>query len=302
MTEIIKINSSYKGRNLFLKKGIFKDLSGLFYIFGSLLMTFMGVTAYKHEKHFFRFGSVLLRMAVLDAVFIVLLILLKFFPAIFGLDISHRQEFFLFCLYLIFFLNFFYAAGCIIRCLARKIKLSIIIAFAFWFFSIAIITESVYLFIQKKSDSLPHNEKYNMAKLDEVMTFERHCEKTFVEKGVNTLTEKRVLQRGLVKDFLNNGYLRNIKRENEIHSGVERIISVYETISSYYPTTFYFFASGETSGKGYGGYLDFSKYIFDLRDDYVKFYIQKKFYSDDQTIENFVKNNENVFKAEARIP
>ena len=40
--EAIKVESSFKGKKLFLKRGYFKDFAGIPFIFGSLFMLYMG--------------------------------------------------------------------------------------------------------------------------------------------------------------------------------------------------------------------------------------------------------------------
>jgi len=302
MTEIIKIDRSYKGRDLFFKKGLFKDLSGIFFVFGSLIMIFLGFKAFVHEKYFFRFPNILLRMAFLDVVFIILLLLLYYIPGLFGLPISQGSDFFIFSLFIIFFLNFFYAAGFFIRCLMKKKLLSVIITFIVWFVSTAMIPELVSLIIQQKSQSLPPNDKNNIKKLDEVMKFERNGKKILLENKDKSPDEVKILKRNLIQDFFKNGYQVNIKREDEINTGVKILVNRHEKYSIFFPTSLYSYTAGEISGKGYSGYLDFTGYIHDLRDNFVKFYIKKKYYSDDQAIENFVKNNENVFKSTSHLP
>ncbi len=40
--EAIKVESSFKGKKLFLKRGYFKDFAGIAFVFGSLLMLYLG--------------------------------------------------------------------------------------------------------------------------------------------------------------------------------------------------------------------------------------------------------------------
>ena len=40
--EAIKVESSFKGNKLFLKRGYFKDFAGILFVFGSLFMLYLG--------------------------------------------------------------------------------------------------------------------------------------------------------------------------------------------------------------------------------------------------------------------
>jgi len=302
MTEILKVDRSYKGRNLLLKKGFFKDLAGLFFLFGSLFMVYMGMTSYKSEKHFFRFGNIVIRLVILNTLFIFLLVCFYHYPKIFGLRLSAGEEkvFTYFGLYLLLFLGFFYAAGLFIRVLAKNKQVAYISLFIFWFLSISVIPEVMIILLQKKSQLLPANETYNIKKLDEVMNFERGVKKEIM--GINTLEKRDEIYQEKVEDFLNTGYRKNSKIENDVNRNIQKVVQEYENVRLIYPTGFYNFLCGEVSSKGYSGYIELVKYTLELRHRFVKYYLKKRYKSHDKKIVSFVKNDENIFKAKNRLP
>lgn len=53
---------------------------------------------------------------------------------------------------------------------------------------------------------------------------------------------------------------------------------------------------------GYYGYQDFLSYILKLKDGFYRYYFDKRYDQIDQTVEPFVKNNENIFLSKSFLP
>jgi hypothetical protein len=302
MTEILDIDSSYKGRNLLLKKGFFKDLAGMFFIFGSLFMVYMGMTAYTSEKYFFRFFNVFLRLGILNFLFMLLIFSLYQIPRLFQLHFSANdgKVFFYFALYVLFFLSFFYGGGLIIRMLSGRSPTTSIYVFIFWILSISIIPEAMTILLQQKAQRLPPNEQHNIAKLEEVMNFERQVKKAI--QGVKTLEQRNEIYQSMVKDFLNTGYIKNSRLEKDINRDIQGMVDKYEKTLLIYPTSFYHYLSGEVSGKGYSGYLELVNYTLALRHRFIQYYLKKRYESNDNTIVSFIRNDENIFHTHSFLP
>lgn len=302
MTEILKIESSLKGQNLFNQKGNFTDFSGLFFLVGSVLMLFLAITSYKSEKHFFKFGNLIIRLVILIFITIGILVLSYLFLKIPGIKLSGNEtnKFTGFSLYLISFLGFFFSGGIFIRVLSKNRQITYIFAFVFWFISIIVIPALISQYTIKNAKLLPANEEYNIVKLEEVMNFERKVKKAV--EGLKDLDKINEVFKKMTKDFFATGYKKNTKIENNLNSDIERIVKKHERISILYPTSFYNFLSGTLSSKAYFGYLDFVKYILNLRHKFVQFILFKRYESTDKDVESFVKGNENIFKAQSRLP
>lgn len=56
--EAIKVESSFKGKKLFLKRGYFKDFAGILFIFGSLFMLYLGTWRWSVRHIFESFRAV----------------------------------------------------------------------------------------------------------------------------------------------------------------------------------------------------------------------------------------------------
>lgn len=302
MTENLEVNRSYKGRNLLLKKGFFKDLAGMFFFFGSLFMIYMGVNSYKSEKYFFKFGNVIIRLGILNSVFVILICVWYNFPKIFQLRFGAGDDkvFSFFIIYLLFFLGFFYGVGLLIRVLCRNKQVSTVYVFIFWLLSVTIIPEAMNIYLQKKSQLFSANEKYDITKLEEVVNFEREFQKAIA--GIKTPGKRNEICREMVKDFLETDSVKNSKIEKDINSHIQQVVREYEILVLAYPTGFYSYLSGEISGQGYNGYLGFVNYTLALRPNFIEYYLKKRYDPNDKSIESIVKADEKVFSAHSFLP
>jgi hypothetical protein len=300
--ENLEVNRSYKGKNLLQQKGFFKDLAGMFFFLGSLYMVYMGMTSYRNEKYFFKFGNVIIRLGILNSVFVVLICTWYNFPKVFHLRFgaSAGEVFFNFVIYLLFFLGFFYGAGLLIRVLGGNKPVSHIYGFIFWFLSVTIIPEAMTIFLQEKSQLLPANEKYNIIKLEEVVNFEGEVQKAIA--GIKDPGKRNEISREMVKDFLENGCIKNAGIEKDINHHIQQVIREYEILVLGCPTGFYNYLSGEVSGQGYSGYLGFVNYTLALRRQFIEDYLKKKYNAGDRPIGSLSKAGENIFTAHSLLP
>lgn len=302
MTENLDINRSFKGRNLLLKKGFFKDLAGMFFFFGSLYMVFMGMTSYKSEKYFFKFGNIIIRLCILNSIFVILICAWYNFPKVFQLRFGagDGEVFFYFVIYLLFFLGFFYGVGLLIRVLCGSKPASYIYVFIFWFISVTIIPEAMIIFLQEKSHLLPTNEKYNITKFEEVVNFEQEVQRAIV--GITTPEKRNEIYRKMVTDFLQTGCIKNSKIEKDINRHIQQVVREYEILMLTYPTGFYNYLSGEISSQGYNGYLGYVDYTLALRHNFIEYYLKKRYDSNEKSIVSLIRDDKNIFYAHSFLP
>lgn len=300
MSEIIKINQSVKGKEIFSKKSLDFDLSSFLLIFGSLIFLVSGLSAYESEKHFFHIGNTFVRLLIINGVIFFLMIILYGLPLFLGVTTINPISYFYFCLYLLLFLDFFYSIGLFVRIL-KKTKFGYIsTASIIWLISIYVVTGMASEFKAKKIDGLPSNESFNSVKMDRLMSFEKGVKEE--AKKLKTIEEVRQLYKNRAQVFFNTDFKKNTEMEANIIKEVSKVLETYENLSVIYPTVYYSFFCGEISSKGYNGYLDFSNRIISLRYDFVKFSLQKMYNSEDKVLEPFVKGDENIFKAKSHLP
>ena len=301
-TENLDVNRSFKGRNLLLKKGFFKDPAGMFFFFGTLFMVYMGMTSYKSERYFFKFENVIIRLGILNLVFIILIYVWYNFPKIFKLkfEAGDGEVFFYFVIYLLFFLGFFYGAGLLIRVLCGNKPCAYMYVFIFWLLSVTVIPEAMIIYLQKRSQLLPATEKYNITMFEEVVKFEREFQKATL--GIKNPGKRDKIYRGMAADFLETGCIKNAKIEKDINRHIQQLVREYEILLLVYPTGFYNYLSGEVSGQGYNGYLGLINHTLALRRRFIKYYLKNKYDPDKESIFPFFKGDENIFPAHCFLP
>ncbi len=152
----ITLTPSLQTGQLLLGGGKQQDLAGLFFLLGSLYMAFMGLTAYNSENYFFSFSHVIERLVILWVFFLVLCAGLFYVAGKMGLPFSPGDGviFFYFCLYLLVYLSFFYAAGVFIRVVSRGYKAYYLNLIIFWVVSVLIVPPLLEGFLDKQTVDL----------------------------------------------------------------------------------------------------------------------------------------------------
>jgi len=313
--EAIKVESSFKGKKLFLKRGYFKDFAGIPFIFGSLLMLYMGYLAMVSPEYLrFITGRMSLkkyyglttaaRLFWLDLFFISLGLGLFFLVQLDGVNFprSEKMIFFLYLLFLVLLLDFIYLLGQLTTVLVRFRKVFFLWFFIVWFICIFLLPEINRISVFNKSLVLESAEKVNLEKFRTLMALEKKFRDFLKVNPAAPLDQIRQMQKKFAVQFINSSYLLNTGLETKYLRDVERVIAGHERQSVLFPTTFYYFLTGEVSGKGYYGYLDFMDYIMKLRNRFIQFYLKKRYETNDTAVESFVKSDENIFRSRSRLP
>ncbi len=313
--EAIKVESSFKGKKLFLKRGYFKDFAGIPFIFGSLFMLYLGHMALVSPAYLrFISGRMTLkkyyalttaaRLFWLDLFFVSLGSGLFFLVQLGGVDFSRSETmiFFWYLLFLVLLLDFLYLMGQLTSVLVYFRKIFFLWFFIVWFVCIFLLPEINRISVFNQSLVLESAEKVNLEKFRTLMALEKKFRDYLKVNPAAPLDQIRQMQKKFAVQFLNSTYLVNTGLETKYLRDVEKVIAGHERQSVLFPTTFYHFLTGEVSGKGYYGYLDFMDYIMKLRNRFMQFYLKKRYESNDAAVESFVKNEENLFRARSRLP
>jgi hypothetical protein len=313
--EAIKVESSFKGRKLFAKRGYFQDVAGIPFIFGSLLMLYLGNLALVSPAYL-RFMTVRMslkkyyglttaaRLFWLDLFFALMGLGMFLFARLGGAGFSRGEQrlFFLYLLFLLALLDFFYLLGQLTAVLARFRKIFFLWLFLIWFACVFLLPEINRISVFNKSTALESAEKVNLEKFRTLMAMEQRFRDFLKENPGISLDQIREMQKKFAVNFLNSSYLLNMGRETKYLREVGKIVRSHEQQSVVFPSTFYYFLIGEISSKGYYGYLDFMDYIMKLRNRFIQFYLHKRYESRDEKVESFVKGSENIFLARSRLP
>jgi hypothetical protein len=152
-----------------------------------------------------------------------------------------------------------------------------------------------------RAKSIPSNFQLELEKWNELMNFEERA-KIELEKFSDEKL-KNDARLNLVENFFKEELKNIFAIEKKLEQSIRRIITFYQKSTVIFPTTFYKSVSHEISGKGYKGSAEFFLYLVDLKYKFCVFIKNKRFYSDDDSVEPFIKDGEeNVFYASAQIP
>ena len=107
-------------------------------LLGSLFMVYMGMTAFKSKRLFFSFENIGLRLLFLDLYLIILGLLILLSSALLRLSFSHLSLTYIchISLYSLFYFNFFYSAGVLIKAVTLHKHVTHLTALIFWLFSV----------------------------------------------------------------------------------------------------------------------------------------------------------------------
>lgn len=313
--EAIRVESSFKGKKLFLKRGYFKDFAGILLAFGSLLMLYLGQQALVGPAYIrfmsrcmslreFYARTTLARLVWLDLFFLALGAGLFFLVRIAGMPFS-REETLIFALFLVFLLamlDFFYLLGQFTVVIVRFRPVYFLWLFIVWFLCVFLLPEVNRIRVFNRSQGLESAEKVNLEKFRVLMDLEKELRDYLKANPDMPRDQIRSIQKKFAVQFINSSYLVNTALETRYLREVEQVIASHERHSVFFPTTCFQFIAGEVSGKGYYGYLDFMDYIMTLRNRFIQFYLQKRYEQPDSPIESFVKSDENIFRARSRLP
>lgn len=312
--ERLNLDNSVKGKEMFNdKQGNHRDFCGLFFLYGILMALFHGfqslpsIDYLKHKTSVLGFNRVFFpllfaRFAVIGIFFIlvtglgVLLALLK------GIALAGSDYLFLAAfmgMWLLMSLVLL-AIGIIVSRIKDK-RIGVGVLFVIWIFLVYVLPVGNDQAAAERAKSIPSNIKVDLEKLNELMNFEERAKiklkKYTDQKSINDARLK------LVESFFKKELLRILDIEKRLDKSIKKNVKSYQKNSVLFPTTFYLSVSKEMSGKGFENSSKFTLYLLDLKYKFCVFIKKKRFYSDDEKIEPFIKDGEeNVYYASAHIP
>lgn len=312
--ERLNLDTSVKGKDMFTEKqGNHRDFCGLFLLFGTLLVLFYGFESFpsidylKHltaELGFNRvfFPLLLARFAVIGLLFILVTALGVLLAIGKGIVLSGSDYLFLaafLALWLLLSLGLLAAGIVVSRIQDKKIGVSVI--FVIWICLFYLLPMGTDQAAADRAKSIPSYYQLELDKLNELMNFEGYAKIEL--KKYSDEKAKKDARLNLVESFFNRELLYILAIEKRLEQSIRGIITFHQKGSVIFPTTFYKSVSHEMSGKGYENVGSFLLYLVDLKYKFCVFIKKKRFYSNDDRVEPFIKDGEeNVFYASAQIP
>ncbi|NIM11045.1 MAG: hypothetical protein GTO45_03585 [Candidatus Aminicenantes bacterium] len=143
--------------------------------------------------------------------------------------------------------------------------------------------------------------KFELENLNIVMDLEERALKKIGKFKSGEIAPEKVMK--IVWKALNTEFQELRERENQMKMQVLKRIKSFQIISSFFPINSYLEVNKEISGYGDLGIIDFHSYLQSIKDQFLYFYVKKKFLSKSKPreVEDFVKNNENLFFSKGRL-
>ncbi len=309
-SERMKIYNPFKGKTLFSEKsGSFTDFAGIVILLAGFMVLLYGFDTFIHEDYLKFLSSIsghkkifwfvlISRVILLNLFFLLLIGFSTVWVLINGINIFN--VFFLwFVFVLLLVITFFFMSGVIIGTLKRKTVMFIVLA-AFYSAFVFIFPFTINKIISKKAANITDIYQLEMEKLETIIKFEKRAIAS--EGKYEKWKGKTQSGRELVESFWNGEFKKMQEIETSMRKEMQEYIQKFQWYSLIFPTTFYQSVCNEVSSRGYNSFIDYYGYIQSIGGQFMRYYIDKKFYSNDDKIESFVKGDENIFHSKSSLP
>ncbi len=311
--EILRIYKSRIGKSLYDKKpGGFKDFSGIILILGSLFALYFGYESIRHKEylrflscfsnHKGVFFSILFSRIILLVIFFLFLtgcsvILLK----LNGIILSQHEYSLLYIYLTVLFclLLFFFVSGTAIGSFKKK-SISIITIISLWFVLMFLIPGIVDTITYKKAAGITSSFHIELEKLKALMNFEKRA--IDKEGRFKSSTRNSDEVRELVESYRDKEFKAIKEFEKKMEQEMRDNANFFQKLSLFFPSTFYLSTCSEMSSRGYNTFIDFYQDAQKLKDQFVRFYINRVYYSNYSKVESFIKGDDNIYYAGSRLP
>jgi hypothetical protein len=157
-------------------------------------------------------------------------------------------------------------------------------------------------YISYRANDIQSIEDLYLDKFKRLMDFEKESEKKYFDLMKKKNANSSEIAKGIVQDYIDRIFpVNNLKEKNYINK-VKVMMQEDENRVLIFPTTYHQYLSNEISSDGNYAYLEFMDYTLKLWGSFLKYYIHKRYYEKDKTVDSFVKSDENIYKAAPVIP
>lgn len=311
--EVLKIYHSWKGKTLYDKKsGGFKDFSGLILLLGSLFALYFGYESFRYKEYLKFLSSLLNHRTVFFSVFFartILLILFFLFEIgcallllkFNGITLLKSEYFHLWCYLLVMLMMvlFFFISGTVIGTFKSK-PVSLITIISLWFGVVFFIPGTIDSIIYRKADTITSEFQLELEKLETLMNFEKRA---IDEEGRFKRSNRNSEEvRELVESFWDVEFESIRAIEKKMENEMRKNSKLFQNLSLLFPSTFYISTCHEVSSRGYHSFIDFYINAQKLKEQFVRFYLNKVYHSNFSAVESFIKKEENFFYSKSGLP
>ncbi|MDQ1352487.1 MAG: transporter permease subunit [Acidobacteriota bacterium] len=313
--EKINFYNPVKGKTLFEQNPVgFMDFAGIIMLLGSLFALYTGYESLRHKEYLgfvatlSDYKKVFFSIAASRTFFTMIFFLLLTAGSVVLVNINGvamtKNDWGYLLVYLAvmtLMLFFFFAVG-MIGCSFKSKVNGVIIMISLWFALVFFIPWAIQAVMLRSSESIRPDCQMELEKLKLLMNFEK---KALREVGVfksGSGNEAPQAVKELAESYWQNEFKTIQAVEEKLKVELKTAIRRFETLSLLFPTTFYLSTNNAVSSKGYENFIDFYSYVEALKQEFLRFYLDRKFYTGQTGVESFVKGNENIYFSSSRLP
>lgn len=307
----LQVINNMKGKSLISRLFFGSIDAGMVILFGvTLLILFYGYETLHNYRYIMFLSSIKAKGSILPALvfsrflafttgFLVIIIGMILFIHIRGVHFNgpgYHGLFILLLLTMAMMLVFFligFTLGTV-----PSVKGALFLLFLIW---IAMIIAVPGILVSAHEDNFPDvisDFQTTLKKFDNVINFEKESEK---REGKFDRDKIDIFRNYIEKNWavvFNKNEAEEIRLKTQLESNIKSI----NKWGVLFPTTFYMLTCSEVSSCGYRGFIDFFIYAIDMMRKFVRFWIDRVFYHDPKQLVNFIKKDENVFRARPGLP
>jgi len=310
--EGLYIYNSFKGKELFDESSGYMDFSGIVLLFGCFFALLYGFFATQNKSNLkfledisgskkFFLSIVLARIILFNLAVLLLSGLSLLWLLIWGIN-AINSYFLSFILELILVTTIFILIGAVCDSIRKKVKkftIPVIVYFLLLLFIPWLVQKVIYTEAAKSIKSI-YEFEYEEFKV--IMELERRLYERFgVWKSGGVAPDKI---QSAIQECLDIEYKKLREYEEKRLAGIYRRIKTYQAISAIFPTTFYLSVNKEISSKGFLNFIEFYKYAYKMKYEFIKFYIIRKYNNPypEKGVESFIKGSEDIFQSQSQLP
>jgi hypothetical protein len=301
------IYESRKGNNITPDTAAgYLNFSGLLFLLGSILASVYGYTGYRSEQYLkylcrlkvFKnvfFSILAARLALFSMVVLCILagnVVLGWINGIAILD-SHYLWFSLLVLAVLIFFLF---NGALFGALKNR-RAGIALVVGMILLLDLLVPWIVIKTVKNISVSISeHQTQYDQLKI--LMSFEKRGFKKFGD--LRTGDEVREF----IKSYFDNEVKFYEDMESKHRQRIMEKIEKYQTLSVFFPSSFYLTSTAEISGKGYNNYFAFYDFTGKMKREFSEFYAEKQYLEEPKSgqVESFIKGEDSIFRCQSSLP
>lgn len=194
-------------------------------------------------------------------------------------------------------ISIFFLTGAILGNIRDK-KTARTLVFPIWFLMVFVVTVFLHSINNEPAPDLNRHMQTLLDKFKNITSFEQYAREKYGKFDPGNME----IARKAIEDYYRETFPRIMALERQLKNDLEKYIRAYQRASVYSPVNFYLSTCSEISSGGYENYLLFYDHLLDMQEKFVRFWIDRVYYTDPLQLVPFLKPGENIFPGQARIP